>query len=103
MAKTFEPQIVSANDLIEGDVVYLDAGREWTRRLADAAIARDEAQAQALLALADQPARVVGPCLVAVSIDDEGGPQPVHYRERFRERGPSVRPDLGRQSLSGVR
>ena len=33
MAKPFEPKIVSANDLLMGDVVYLDRSGTWTRRL----------------------------------------------------------------------
>ncbi|MEZ5824106.1 MAG: DUF2849 domain-containing protein [Geminicoccaceae bacterium] len=102
MAKTFEPKLVSANDLIEGDVVYLGKDGAWTRRLADAAIARNGAEADELMARADQPSRIVGPYLVDVRLDPSGTPAPLHYSERFREHGPTVRPDLGRQSLAGA-
>jgi hypothetical protein len=39
---------------------------------------------------------VVGPYLIDVAV--EGGTiRPLHYREMIRARGPSVRPDLGKQ------
>ena len=91
-------QIVSANDLLDGDVIYLAAAGGWTRRLAEAAVAHDDAAAAALLAAAEmQPDVAVGPYLAEVAT---GGPapRPLHYREVFRTRGPSNRPDLGRQA-----
>jgi sulfite reductase (NADPH) hemoprotein beta-component len=92
-------QAVTANDLLAGDVVYFTPALEWSRNLADAAIAETDAEAQRLLAAADrQQAVVVGPYLIAVAPGTDGAPQPVHYRERIRTRGPSNRPDLGRQA-----
>jgi len=89
MTKAFKPKIVSANDLFDGDVVYLDGEQNWTRRIAEAAIARDPEAADALLGGAEQPAKVVGPYLLDVSIGDDGI-QPEHFRERFREAGPTL-------------
>ena len=97
MPKRFTPTIVSANDLLEGDVVYLAAAGGWTRRLAEAAVAETPEAAEALLARADQPARVVGPNLAEVALDG-AAPRPLHHREIVRTRGPSTRPDLGRQA-----
>jgi|AACY02.3.fsa_nt_gi Protein of unknown function (DUF2849). len=98
MPKAFHPRIVSANDLLDGDVVYLDAAGGWTRALAEAAVARDAEAAEALLACAAaQQSRVVGPALADVALEP-GGPRPLHFREAFRARGPSHRPDLGRQA-----
>lgn len=98
MAKSFTPSIVSANALLEGDVVYLTADGDWTRALPLAAIARDAESAEALLARAKaQQHRVVDPCLALVSLDG-GAVTPLHFREAFRARGPSHRPDLGRQA-----
>lgn len=99
MARPFTPRIVSANDLFVGDVVYLTSSHGWTRRLADAAVARDEAAAEALLAAANQPGAVVDPYLADVSLET-GAPVPTHFREVYRTRGPSNRPDLGRQAES---
>lgn len=89
MTKKFVPKIVSANDLFEGDVVYLDKDHKWTRAVDLAAVAEDEAAADALLAGADQPGKVVGPYLLDVT-RREDGVQPKHFRERFRDTGPTL-------------
>ena len=92
------PRIVSANDLLAGDVIYLARTGGWTRRLDEAAVARDDAEATALLTAAElQPDVAVGPYLAEVALDGPA-PRPLHYREVFRTRGPSNRPDLGRQA-----
>lgn len=98
MPKPFAPKIVSANALLEGDVVYLARSGGWTRALAEAAIAETPEAADALLAAADRPAEVVGPALADVALAPGAAPRPLHYREAFRARGPSHRPDLGRQA-----
>lgn len=99
MPKRFTPKIVSANDLLDGDVVWLTREGGWTRDLADAAVARDEKEASHLLVLAEgQPHRIVGPFLADVAAEPGRTPQPTHFREVYRTRGPSNRPDLGRQA-----
>jgi hypothetical protein len=98
MARPYAPRIVSANDLMIGDVVYLTAAGRWTRDLAQAAVATDAEAAEALLArAAAQQSVVVDPYLAEVALDGDA-PRPLHYREAFRARGPSHRPDLGRQA-----
>ncbi len=87
-----KPQIVTANNLMDGDVVYLTEDGEWSRRLSEATIALTDQQAKALLAEAQaQPHRLVGPYLTAVEIGDDGRPRPAHFREAFRATGPSNR------------
>jgi hypothetical protein len=104
MSKLFKPKIVSANDLFAGDVVYMNSGYGWTRKLAEAAIGHDEASADALLAKATpQQEKVVGPYLADVALDDDGRPFPTHFREKFRTRGPSNRTDLGKQAVNPER
>jgi len=103
MSRKHGPKIVSANDLLEGDVVYLDEAGGWTRDLNRAAVAHDAEAAQALLADAiAQQDRIVGPDLIEIGLSTSGVRRPVHYRDIFRERGPSNRPDLGRQSAAGA-
>lgn len=98
MSKGHVPSIVSANDLMVGDVVYLTADGGWTRRLEEAAVALDAAAAADLLTRAKgQPSAVVDPYLAEVALDGPA-PRPLHFREAFRARGPSHRPDLGRQA-----
>jgi hypothetical protein len=100
MARAQHPQILLANDLLGGDVVFLGTGG-WVRDLRLARVAATPADAAALLA-AGQAAvaanRVVDVGLVDVAIDANEGPVPLHYRERLRTRGPSVRRDLGKQA-----
>ena len=98
MGKPFSPKIVSANDLFDGDVVYLDRTGGWTRNIGDARIAATPEEASTLDAAAHQPARVIGPYLVDVALDPAGRPRPVHYREVLRDAGPTTRPDLDRKA-----
>ncbi|MBO6554092.1 MAG: DUF2849 domain-containing protein [Roseitalea sp.] len=90
MGRQKHPQIVTANDLFEGDVIYLTGEGGWTRLHGDAAVAHDSDEAQRLLAVAQaQPDKIVGAYLADAAIDADGRPQPVHFREAFRTRGPS--------------
>lgn len=99
MSKESPFQAVTANHLLDGDVVYLTAALGWSRELADAAMADTQEEADRLLAAAaGQEGEVVGPYLIDVARDADGRPEPLHYRERIRTRGPSNRPDLGRQA-----
>lgn len=83
-------QIVSANDLLVGDVVYLTENGSWSRDLIDAAVAENDEIANALLEIANrQPERVVGPYLVDVK-QDNNSIVPNHIREQLRGLGPSV-------------
>jgi hypothetical protein len=79
MARDFAPKVVTANALIEGDVVYLTADDRWTRHLSEAELLIDEAEAEYRLLQAE--ARDMRP--------GERGPEPVHFREDFRRTGPS--------------
>lgn len=99
MTKTPALQAVTANDLMDGDVVYLTPASGWSRELAEAAIADTSEAADCLLATAlPQEAAVVGPYLIDVFRDGEGRLEPLHYRERIRTLGPSNRTDIGRQA-----
>ena len=89
MARKFLPQIATANDLFEGDVIYFTAQGTWSRDHASAIVADTPEAAEALLATASQfPSETVGVYLADVTIAD-GQPAPVHFREAFRTRGPS--------------
>ena len=82
-------KIVTANRLIEGDVVYLTADDSWTPHHHEAELITDEAHAQLrLLYGAAQRLYVVGPYLADARMGPKG-PEPTHFREAFRTRGPS--------------
>jgi hypothetical protein len=92
-------RIVTANRLSDGLVVYLN-GAGWSERIEDARVAGDDAAADGLLARAEGPGqevRVIGPYLIEVTRAASGA-RPVSHREAIRARGPTVRPDLGKQA-----
>jgi hypothetical protein len=90
MAREFIPQIVTANDLLLGDVIYLTRTGKWSRDHKDAHVANTAEQAQTMLKHAKaQPDKIVGAYLASVVINDQGLPEPLHFREAFRTRGPS--------------
>lgn len=85
----FSPKVVTANALLEGDVVWLTADNRWTRRIQEAEYLDDETRAGERLAFAaSQGGVIVGAYLADARLGAEG-PEPTHFRESFRARGPS--------------
>lgn len=88
MPKSFSPSVITANALLEGDVVYLN-GTNWVRDLAAAEVLTDEADAEIrLLEASARASEVVGVYLTPVDTA-KGGIAPTHFREAFRATGPS--------------
>lgn len=103
MAAPTHPQILFASDLVRGDVVFLGPAG-WERDHRRALIAHDGAEAAALEAVGKAEIAkntVVDVYLADVEIGADGAPTPVHYREKMRVKGPSVRADLGKQANLG--
>jgi len=92
-AKTAEPhvQVVTANLLREGHVVWLSANDGWTRDLSLARAFDDIAEAEAALSQAAARSGEVVGCYLAPMRPTPDGPVPVHFREAFRRAGPSPR------------
>lgn len=89
MPKPFSPKVVTANQLRDGEVVYLSEADEWVRELGRAEIIEDEAHAQIRLLDGEaQGLTVVGVYLADVRRGPEG-PEPAHFREAFRASGPT--------------
>ncbi|MBE1284772.1 MAG: DUF2849 domain-containing protein [Rhodobacteraceae bacterium] len=89
MARAFTPKVITANDLLEGDVIYFTAEDTWSRDLAQAELLTDEADAQLRLLDAEKHnIRIVGAYL-ADAKEGPNGPEPTHFREEFRRTGPS--------------
>jgi Protein of unknown function (DUF2849) len=93
MSKAFAPQVLTANRLRAGDVVYLTANDDWVEDLGCATIALDTAELDALKAIAARAIaaqHVVGVYEMDVDLAN-GTPQPTSVKERIRAaRGPSV-------------
>lgn len=93
MSKAFtptaaKPGVITANDLREGHNVWM-CEDGWTTDPAEATVFEDEAIAElALLKAIGQSLIVVGPYLVEAR-RGPNGPEPTHFREAFRQRGPS--------------
>lgn len=89
MPREFTPKVVTANALVEGDVVYLTEDDSWTRDLAEAELITDEAEAQLRLLTAEAQSETVVGVYLADAVKGENGPEPTHFREDFRRSGPS--------------
>ncbi len=90
MARTFVPKIVTANDLIEGDVVYFTSDHLWSRNFREARICFFAETANELLSIAEnQQSQIVGPYLADVEADQNIPVALLHFREKFRTKGPS--------------
>jgi hypothetical protein len=88
MPKHFTPKVITANALLEGDVIYLTPFG-WTRHLEEAEVLTDEAHADLrMIEASAQTSHVVGVYMADVKLDG-AVPSPVHFREDFRATGPS--------------
>lgn len=89
-------QVITANRLSDGVVVYLDAVGAWTERVGRARVVEGEDALAAAVATAkaSEADQIV---LDAYPIDvarDGSGLQPLRLRERIRAAGPTSREDL---------
>ena len=89
MSRPYIPKVVTANDLRLGDVIYLTEDNRWTRLHHEAELIEDEAHAQLRLIHAAAQKLVIVGAYLADAKAGPNGPEPVHFREAFRTRGPS--------------
>ncbi len=91
-------QMVTANRLQDGLVVYLTQTGDWASQFADGAVLSDQSVADAAVAAAEQAVKdrvVVGPYLIDVLIEGDAV-KPTSTRERIRaDRGPTIVVDAG--------
>jgi hypothetical protein len=90
------PQMIIANRLVDGVVVFLAPGDGWEPAIAAGTVIDDDAEAQRLLGVAKQhEARclVIDPLLIQVKVEN-GRVTPTEIREAIRAFGPTVRTDL---------
>ena len=100
MAKVQDHQMLTANRLRDGEVVYWKAGA-WVLVLAEGEVFADPAAADAALAAAQRDVdnnSVVAPYLFDVKLEG-GNIRPVKEREIIRGAGPTIRTDTGKQAL----
>jgi hypothetical protein len=90
------PQMVIANRLSDGLVVFLAAGEGWVEQIDSGLVIDDSVVAERLRAVAKRHVArnvVVEPALIDVEQRD-GRLRPVAIREAIRAFGPTVRTDL---------
>jgi hypothetical protein len=89
MSRKFTPSVLTANDLLEGDVIYLAPSGAWVRNVKEARLFTDAREAAEALDMAEgQQDRLVGAYLAPAQPGPDG-PAPGHFREAFRAQGPS--------------
>jgi sulfite reductase (NADPH) hemoprotein beta-component len=91
---------ISANRLTDGAVIFL-ARDKWAEGILEAEVFSDRASAEAALTQRGLPAAAANLLVEPTIIDVRGAPgaiEAAHIREAIRARGPSVRPDLGKQA-----
>ena len=94
------PEIVIANRLRDGLVVFMGFEKKWVERAEDCAPAEDAEAAAELMSiseLAETNQEVIGASLIEVE-DRDGVLTPIKMREAIRAKGPTVRKDLGKQA-----
>ena len=89
MSNSYTPKVITANALLEGDAVWLTESNTWTRDIREAELITDEAHGDLrILEAQARAAEIAGVYLVDAKLGEDG-PEPVHFREEFRTRGPS--------------
>ena len=94
-------EIITANRLIDGIVVFQDSAGGWAEDFARAAIFENAEATKAGLALARQAELadlIVEPYAIIVELRN-GHYAPKALREAIRATGPTIRLDLGKQAL----
>lgn len=93
MSKPFTPKVITANHLLSGDVIYFTAENSWSVSHADAVLMTEKDTAQHQLSKAALDTRIaVDPYLADARLNADGNPEPTHFREIFRSKGPSNYP-----------
>ena len=96
-------QIVTANRLIDGIVVYFTSDETWSQWIADAHVCADESGAEASLSLAlacVAQNEVVDAYLIEV-VAEASTIKPVRYRETIRAKGPTVSTSIPKTPVGG--
>ncbi len=86
-------QVLTANSLRDGRVVFLDRDRHWVSELEKAQIANGDSEADELVTVGNQAEAdglVIASYLMDVELQDPGLVKPSSLRERIRAFGPTV-------------
>ena len=90
------PQMIIANRLIDGLVVFFAKAGQWDTAIAQGAVIEEDSEAARLLEVAKQDQTrclVIDPNLIQVRVEN-GQVRPIEIREVIRAFGPTIRTDL---------
>ncbi len=96
-------QMVTANRIGDGTVVYLTRVGGWSERITDGEVSRSDEERDALMAVARATAEipeVIEPYPIDV-VEEAGVVRPVRYREAIRAQGPTTHPAFAKQAAEG--
>ncbi len=96
-------QMVTANRIGDGTVVYLTKDGGWSEWVTDGQVSRSDEERDTLMAVAQATAEipaVVEPYLIDV-VEEAGVVRPVRYREAIRAQGPTTHPAFAKQAAEG--
>ncbi len=93
-------QVMTANRLRDGDVVFLNRAGKWELAIDQAVLAQEPQAVAALAARAkeDELSTLVTGSYLFDAERRDGKIRASHIRERIRAQGPTVRIDLGKQA-----
>ncbi|NKB53896.1 MAG: DUF2849 domain-containing protein [Rhizobiaceae bacterium] len=94
------PIAFTANNLLDGEAVWLGRNGAWVKSVASANVFSTEDERKIAFeaaARADQENLVVEPYEIEVAFES-GQVTPLKFRERIRATGPTMRLDLGKQA-----
>ncbi len=103
MEKTVTLQVVTANRIGDGTVVYLTRDGGWSEWITDGRVSRSDEERDEMMAVARAAAErpdVVDPYIIDV-VEEAGVIRAVRYREVIRSRGPTIHPAFGKQAVQG--
>ena len=100
MSESEKGQVMTANRLRDGDVVFLTRNGDWSEVIDDAVLAQEPLAVSALELRAAEAvkATVVTGTYLFHAERLNGKIRAVEIRERIRTLGPTVRKDLGKQA-----
>ena len=93
-------QALTANRLVDGDVVFMTRAGQWSLSVDEAALAQEPDAVKALEARGREAeaANIVTGSYLFEAERRDGRVRASHIRERIRTLGPTVRLDLGKQA-----
>ena len=100
MSEIEKGQVMTANRLRDGEVVFLTRSGEWNEKIDEAVLALEPQATAALEARAkdDEKATLVTGSYLSDAERRDGRVRAAHIRERMRTLGPTVRLDHGKQA-----